>query len=620
MRFPFAVKLAVALCALAVFCTGASVYWIFNRTRSIVIEQITGRLKDIGRAGSYLFDQQLREDVKYLTSQVKEHARFSESEEQLAALYGEDGEPGTEDDGTLETIPAEISAPIMEGEAFQNVVQAMRQIREGSRNTVRPIQIIPALDVIRKTSEDLPTLEYIYLLSPIPDYSTDQYIIYLADSDYLPVEDDGTGEPYEGNPIGNLTLPLTKEMADSFNGEVISEQEFSRDQWGDVVISAYVPILDQDGSLIAAIGMDYNVQSEANDLDLLWRVCVSSVIVAFLLAVFVAILISRRLNKPIAALQVGAQQVSDRKFNVHVQVNSKDEFGDLANAFNSMVTEIKSYAGHLEKLNQAFERFVPHEFFQHMGLRNILDVRLGDQAEREMTVLFSDIRSFSTLSEKMSPTENFKFLNSYLSRVSPIIRSHHGFIDKFIGDSIMALFPRRPDDAVTNAIQMLAQVEDYNRWRIQNKQVPIKIGVGLHTGRLMLGTIGEEHRMESTVISDAVNLASRLEGLTKRFGVNIIASDISVSKIEANGFHERYLGNVHVKGKQTSVHIKEIFNADSEDQIELKKSTRVQFEQAVQLFQKAHLIAALEAFEELLRINPKDSAARVYANQCRRLS
>ncbi|MCZ0900792.1 adenylate/guanylate cyclase domain-containing response regulator, partial [Microcoleus sp. HI-ES] len=177
-------------------------------------------------------------------------------------------------------------------------------------------------------------------------------------------------------------------------------------------------------------------------------------------------------------------------------------------AFRSL-NQIESSKSELEKIAAASARFVPREFLKFLKRESIVDARLGDSVQAEMTIMFADIRSFTSLSESMSPRENFEFLNSYLSRVGPVIREYNGFIDKYIGDGIMALFPNRAEDAVQAAIEMQHQVKIYNRHRQNSGYQPISIGIGLHTGTLMLGTIGEAERMESTVISDAVNLASR---------------------------------------------------------------------------------------------------------------
>ncbi len=618
VHFPFAVKLGLAICLLAVLSTGGSAYYIFEQAKGLVLEGIQNRLKDIGRAGAYLFDEQRREDLKYLSNQVNRYSAFKATDEQANALNGEDGEALTDDDGTYEALSAKLSSKLMNSPEFQRVNQALRKIREGTRQAVHPLKYIPALDVIFKTSEDIPTMAYIYMLLPVKGFSTEKYLYYLADSDYLPVDDDGSGEPYEGNPIGNVTLTLTPEMGQGFTGKAVVEQEFTEDQWGDVVISGYIPILDKNGKVICVLGMDYNVKSEANKIAVLGRVCLTIVAVIFIVSIALAVFLSSWFNRPIAILQEGAERVARRDFSARVEVPSKDEFNNLANAFNTMVGEIDNYATNLQELNVAFERFVPQEFLRHMGKSNIVNVQLGDQSEQEMTVMFSDIRSFTTLSEKMNPKENFDFLNRYLSYVSPLIRSYNGFIDKFIGDAIMALFANEPSDAVQNAIDMIQHLGEFNRNEQETGGSAIKIGVGLHTGRLMLGTIGEERRMESTVIADAVNLASRLEGLTKRFGVDILISEEVAQKASEtdNDFLFRSLGKVRIKGKTSFLNVIEVFNGDSPEQIELKNKTMDTFQEGVEKFKMANLSEAVNSFSEVLRINPDDKPARVYYDRC----
>ncbi len=137
-------------------------------------------------------------------------------------------------------------------------------------------------------------------------------------------------------------------------------------------------------------------------------------------------------------------------------------------------------------------------------------------------MLFADIRNFTTLSEKMSPEETFRFLNACLSRIGPHIRANRGFVDKYIGDAIMALFPESPADAVRAALAMQREVQAYNA-KTQGK-TPLAIGLGIHVGQVMMGTIGEEQRFEATVISDAVNLTARIETLTKQLGCSIFWS------------------------------------------------------------------------------------------------
>ncbi|MEB3280583.1 MAG: ATP-binding protein [Lyngbya sp.] len=281
-----------------------------------------------------------------------------------------------------------------------------------------------------------------------------------------------------------------------------------------------------------------------------------------------------------------------------------------------LLARIKTHL-HLLKINNAYGRFVPHDFLRFLGHESIIDVKLGDHVQKEMTVMFSDIRSFTTLSEEMSPRETFDFINRYLSQVSPIIRKHNGFIDKYIGDGIMALFPQSPEDAVKCAIAMQKQVSFYNRQLQQEGKVPINIGIGLHTGTLMLGTIGERERMESTVIADAVNLASRLEGLTKQYGAGIIISEKTLSRLsDFQNYGYRFLDRVKVKGKNIAAGVFEIYDGNPKSRQALKIQTKSDFEEAVFLYHRQEFQQAEVILQQVLAVNPEDKAALLYLHRC----
>jgi two-component system sensor histidine kinase ChiS len=271
----------------------------------------------------------------------------------------------------------------------------------------------------------------------------------------------------------------------------------------------------------------------------------------------------------------------------------------------------------LEQLNHAYERFVPRQFLGFLEKRSIVDVQLGDQVQKEMSILFSDIRGFTPLSETMTPEENFQFLNSYLSQMEPVILEHDGFIDKYIGDGIMALFPKTADNAVGGAIAMMKQLAAYNSQRRQVE--PIRIGIGVNSGSLMLGTIGGNNRMDSTVIADTVNLASRLEGLTKRYKANILISAYTLAALsDPEKYNCRFLGKVQVKGKQAAVPIYEVYDGDPDDIIELKHKTRSVFEEGLQNYFAKEFITAMGFFTQVLASNPNDKTAQLYVERCAR--
>ncbi|MCB0213230.1 MAG: GAF domain-containing protein [Anaerolineae bacterium] len=268
------------------------------------------------------------------------------------------------------------------------------------------------------------------------------------------------------------------------------------------------------------------------------------------------------------------------------------------------------------ELNTAYSRFVPREIVEFLGKDTIAQVQLGDQTQQDMTVMFSDIRSFTAISEQMTPQENFNFINAYFSRVSPIIREHQGFIDKYIGDAVMALFPGDSDNAIMAAIAMQKAVGRYNVERQKQGDQSIKIGVGLHMGTVMLGTIGEAKRMDGTVISDAVNLAFRLEGLTKLYGAPIVVSEQTLFNLDnPSRYNFRFLDKVKVKGKQIQVSVFEVFDGSSDEIVELKLKTRTDFEKGLFHYHSQEFREAIECFNNVLELNPKDRAAQVYLRQ-----
>ena len=200
-------------------------------------------------------------------------------------------------------------------------------------------------------------------------------------------------------------------------------------------------------------------------------------------------------------------------------------------------------------------------FLHPSGKKSILEISLGDQIKQKMTVMFADVRGWTTLSESMSPRENFNFINAYLQWVSPVIKEHHGFIDQYYGDGVMALFPGTSDDAVQAAIAMHAAVQNFNNQREQQGLSPIAIGVGLHIGDLMLGIIGSEDRLQGTVVADVVNSAARLEGLTRIYGSSISVSESILSSLkEPDSYNHRFVDQVRLKGKDVQVIVYEIFD------------------------------------------------------------
>ncbi len=250
-----------------------------------------------------------------------------------------------------------------------------------------------------------------------------------------------------------------------------------------------------------------------------------------------------------------------------------------------------------EQLNSSMSRFVPSAFLGFLKKNSLLDVNLGNAIKKELTILFLDIRGFTTLSEKLSTDDTFKLLNEVFEKLNPCIFKNKGVIDKFIGDAILALF-ETPEEAIGAAIEMQLELSNYNFQRRKENLSELKVGIGINTGMVTLGTVGSKDRMNTTVIGDAVNLAARLESITKEFKVEILASDKTVSKLKKE-FQTRKVATVKVKGKIEENDIYEIFDFQSPEFISLKNKQKENLELALNCFKIGEFEKSKNYFEEI---------------------
>ncbi|MFW5800807.1 MAG: adenylate/guanylate cyclase domain-containing protein, partial [Spirochaeta sp.] len=236
-----------------------------------------------------------------------------------------------------------------------------------------------------------------------------------------------------------------------------------------------------------------------------------------------------------------------------------------------------------------------------------IDINLGDQFHSKLTVLFADIRGFTQISENMSPQASFTFINAFLERTGPVIREHGGFIDKYIGDAIMAIFPEDPVQAVKAAVALHHEVAKFNH--AHPVYPDIRIGVSINSGPIMLGIVGEKQRLESTVISDVVNVASRLEQMNKLYGSCITISKSVYQEIAKTGFQTRYLGTEVLRGRNQHVAIYEVLDGDPEEIKRQKQDSIEDFRAAVDYMEQKQLHEARKVFYTILHNAPLDTAA-----------
>jgi adenylate cyclase len=269
-------------------------------------------------------------------------------------------------------------------------------------------------------------------------------------------------------------------------------------------------------------------------------------------------ILAGRMANPVRKLQASAAQIANGDLAHRAEVIRSDEIGALANAFNDMTSALEHSFARLRRTLESFERFVPQKFLQVIAPGGVENIQVGVARERRISVLFADIRSYTRLSEGMVPLEVFNFLNQYLARMGQAISGCGGFIDKYIGDAIMALFDDEATDGVLDAaLAMRRTLAEFNAERAARGQLRIEIGIGIHGGEVAMGTIGFTSKIESTVVGDAVNVASRVQSLTKEYGATILVTDTIVAGLRERGrFTLRLVASdLKVRGKEETIEV-----------------------------------------------------------------
>jgi len=338
--------------------------------------------------------------------------------------------------------------------------------------------------------------------------------------------------------------------------------------------------------------------------------------VLLVMGVYATYQIINPLNAMTAAI-VAFQNDTYRPEMLSYHLARRDELGQLARAIDQMAASITESNRLKDIFLKSAARFIPLQYLEFLEKPAITDVNLGDHVAAEMTVMFSDIRGFTTASEKMTPAENFEFINAYLKLISPVIQQHDGFVVKFLGDGMMAIFPYGVADAVEAGIEKQRKVGLFNAMLVERGYQAVSVGIGIHTGPMMVGMIGEERRMQGDAFSDNVNLTSRVEGLNKFFGTAmIITAEVLEALPQAGAYPLRYLGQVQVKGRQAPLGLYEVLAGLPEEVITRRQAGQADFARGVQLFTAGCIDEAGQAFQAALQNDPADRATRLYLDRC----
>jgi len=282
--------------------------------------------------------------------------------------------------------------------------------------------------------------------------------------------------------------------------------------------------------------------------------------------------------------------------------------------------ELRELNEDLRRKSDAFFRYVPQDYLKLLGFHDNFDqVELGMGVDRDLAILFADIRKFTPLCEGLSPAECVDFINSYVHHIETPISTNGGFIHDFLGDGVLALFNQGATPAVRAGVGMLRMIGEFSAERQKAGKREINIGVGINAGHVTLGTIGSTTRMNCGVAGDPVNLAARVESLTKSYGSALLISHHVVERLEQpDEFTLRQVDRVLVVGRSQPVELYEVIDAEPMEVADHKRATLSLYNAAIEHYYAAEFIEAGRLFAESLARNPRDQNALAYLARCRK--
>ncbi len=389
---------------------------------------------------------------------------------------------------------------------------------------------------------------------------------------------------------------------------VVGEQSTIDGEW----LVALAPIRDTQGTIVGILeigtGKETYSQFISEQNRKLFTINLGSVlIILIILTGFITHLLS-----PLKTLTDSVHKVAQGHWGTVIEVGSNDEIGVLTRLFNQMSVSIAEYIDNMQKLNEKYFKFVPQKFFDLLGKESILEVELGDQVLQNMAIVYMNLRDFFKTSQEMAPKESLDYINKAYSVFGNSISEGDGTIGAFRDSGQIGLF-ESIDQALICAINATEQIRKAN----DASGLNMVSGICVHEGPILIGVVGEENRMSTSVMSDRVNHAVSLESFANSCGIQVILSESAYSQLsEPDSFELRFLGHVLLKGAPEPIGVYDIFESEIRDIRQLKQVSKENFEKGVHYFEENDIDQARKAFIRVLRTNRYDQAAHMYLMKC----
>lgn len=452
--------------------------------------------------------------------------------------------------------------------------------------------------------EDGKALEYHNILNKIVDDNNSEWSSHIDVSLFLyNYSDDFGTECYVIAKSGEYNQPfreyyIIEDYVDDLNNDVGYMFFDSSSNVKDYYVCD-TAIKNSEGEVVGLFEVSTDNDDFTNDIGKIFlRGCFLMLILLVIIILFITLfsyINAKRLHNASAVVA----NIAKGDFSKRVKKTSKDEVGEICRGVNDMADKLDTLFKEKDENEHFYYKFVPEQFKEFLHKEKFTQLALGDAESIDLTVLFCDIRSFSISSEMMTAKENFEFINIIFGIAGPIIRKHNGFIDKYIGDAIMALFENAEDAVKCGEELYKSVVLDEHTAEMLNIS-SINIGIGIHTGMARIGIIGEEERMSGTVISNTVNLSSRLESLTKQYDTAMIITKDTLDRMEdPDSINTRYLGMVQVAGVNEVNALYEVLDCLDENRFNVRNANKKDFKEAVRLYHLGEFEKSVEMFESI---------------------